>query len=82
MICWTLHYAKRILETLFVHRFSHATMPLNNLFKVKIIYIVTLVMALIIYYRTAVTTGVLLPLYPITLIIPFTLLQVRSFFVF
>lgn len=33
-ICWTFHYSKRILETLFVHRFSHATMPLFNLFKV------------------------------------------------
>eukprot|EP00898_Chlorokybus_atmophyticus_P001169 jgi/Chlat1/2052/Chrsp17S02518 len=28
-----LHYAKRILETLFLHRFSHGTMPLFNLFK-------------------------------------------------
>jgi hypothetical protein len=35
MVCWTLHYAKRLLETLFVHRFSHATMPLSNLFKVR-----------------------------------------------
>lgn len=32
-VCWSVHYAKRILETLFVHRFSHGTMPLRNLFK-------------------------------------------------
>ncbi|XP_054158091.1 probable very-long-chain enoyl-CoA reductase art-1 [Oppia nitens] len=32
-ICWSIHYVKRILETLFVHRFSHSTMPLMNLFK-------------------------------------------------
>lgn len=31
--CWTGHYAKRLLETIFVHRFSHATMPWTNLFK-------------------------------------------------
>ncbi|CAN8061697.1 unnamed protein product [Agarophyton chilense] len=33
LIAWTFHYAKREFETLFIHRFSHATMPLRNLFK-------------------------------------------------
>lgn len=32
-VCWITHYAKRLLETLFVHRFSHATMPVKNLFR-------------------------------------------------
>lgn len=32
-ICWAIHYIKRLLETIFVHRFSHSTMPLRNLFK-------------------------------------------------
>lgn len=38
VMAWTLHYAKREFETLFVHRFSHATMPLANLFKNSIYY--------------------------------------------
>lgn len=31
--CWSFHYGKRLYETVFVHRFSHATMPFFNLFK-------------------------------------------------
>lgn len=33
LVCWSIHYLKRLLETMFVHRFSHGTMPLRNLFK-------------------------------------------------
>jgi very-long-chain enoyl-CoA reductase len=33
LVAWTIHYAKRELETLLIHRFSHATMPVGNLFK-------------------------------------------------
>jgi len=33
LLFWTFHYAKRILETFFVHRFSHGTMPIFNLYK-------------------------------------------------
>ncbi|KAL5254970.1 hypothetical protein ACHWQZ_G014429 [Mnemiopsis leidyi] len=31
--CYVGHYVKRVLETIFIHRFSKATMPINNLFK-------------------------------------------------
>ncbi|XP_018610127.1 very-long-chain enoyl-CoA reductase-like isoform X2 [Scleropages formosus] len=32
-ICHSFHYIKRLLETLFVHRFSHGTMPLRNIWQ-------------------------------------------------
>ncbi|KAA3481828.1 very-long-chain enoyl-CoA reductase [Gossypium australe] len=30
---WCFHYFKRIMETFFIHRFSHATSPLSNVFR-------------------------------------------------
>jgi len=33
LACWTLHYVKRELETIFVHKFSKGTMPAFNLLK-------------------------------------------------
>ncbi|KAI3731091.1 hypothetical protein L1987_62274 [Smallanthus sonchifolius] len=30
---WCLHYFKRIMESFFVHRFSHVTSPLSNVFR-------------------------------------------------
>jgi very-long-chain enoyl-CoA reductase len=32
-VCYTAHFVKRLLETVFFHRFSHATMPYLNVFK-------------------------------------------------
>ncbi|XP_042498688.1 very-long-chain enoyl-CoA reductase [Macadamia integrifolia] len=33
MYYWCFHYFKRIMETIFIHRFSHATSPLSNVFR-------------------------------------------------
>ena len=35
---YILHFCKRLFETLFVHTFSHATMPIKNVFKNCIYY--------------------------------------------
>ncbi|XP_069554082.1 very-long-chain enoyl-CoA reductase [Brachyistius frenatus] len=32
-VCHTMHYLKRLIETIFVHRFSHGTMPLRTIVK-------------------------------------------------
>ncbi|KAM6199884.1 very-long-chain enoyl-CoA reductase-like [Sarcoramphus papa] len=32
-ICHSFHYIKRLIETVFVHRFCHGTMPLRNIVK-------------------------------------------------
>ncbi|XP_030062410.1 very-long-chain enoyl-CoA reductase-like [Microcaecilia unicolor] len=32
-ICHSFHYMKRLIETIFVHRFSHGTMPLRSIVK-------------------------------------------------
>lgn len=33
LVCWISHYIKRLYESIFVHRFSHATMPFKNLYR-------------------------------------------------
>jgi len=33
LVCWLGHYLKREFETVFIHRFSHGTMPIMNIFK-------------------------------------------------
>uniref|UniRef100_A0A914WV80 Ubiquitin-like domain-containing protein n=1 Tax=Plectus sambesii TaxID=2011161 RepID=A0A914WV80_9BILA len=32
-LAWSFHYAKRLFETVFIHRFSHGTMPQFNVVK-------------------------------------------------
>ncbi|KAL8178293.1 UNVERIFIED_CONTAM: hypothetical protein K2H54_039543 [Gekko kuhli] len=34
-ICHSFHYIKRLIETIFVHRFSHGTMPLRSIVKTR-----------------------------------------------
>lgn len=36
--CHTFHYMKRLMETIFVHRFSRGTMPLRSIVKVRPLY--------------------------------------------
>lgn len=36
--CHTFHYMKRLMETIFVHRFSRGTMPLRSIVKVRTPY--------------------------------------------
>ncbi|KAM6976587.1 very-long-chain enoyl-CoA reductase [Aplochiton taeniatus] len=37
-VCHTCHYVKRLIETIFVHRFSHGTMPLRTMVKNCVYY--------------------------------------------
>ncbi|TNN65140.1 Very-long-chain enoyl-CoA reductase [Liparis tanakae] len=34
--CHTFHYMKRLIETIFVHRFSHGTLPLGTIVRMTI----------------------------------------------
>ncbi|TSU75981.1 Very-long-chain enoyl-CoA reductase [Bagarius yarrelli] len=35
-VCHSLHYIKRLMETVFVHRFTHGTLPLGVIMKVGV----------------------------------------------
>ncbi|XP_069645385.1 very-long-chain enoyl-CoA reductase isoform X5 [Haliaeetus albicilla] len=55
-ICHSFHYIKRLIETVFVHRFSHGTMPLRNIVKEH-----SLMLAVWLWHRAAVETQTLFP---------------------
>jgi hypothetical protein len=46
LVCHSIHYAKRLYETQFVHRFSNGTMPIRNLFKVAFTYLICIILFL------------------------------------